>query len=191
MLASSLNRVQRSFWIFTTAVPRECINSTSCPPRKCKFREQKRPANTSLVASVGIFTLCVDKRSSCNKNKSKESNLIKLMDKLIEDLNLTAFERNGENLSKVSLSPDHSTSPLNLPLDDEFYCVDGRLNHHLTRGRLRSVHVTFANEVIYISWMEKLIRMSACGWKEIENSMIHQHVQLHASTALTHFHFHF
>lgn len=58
------------------------------------------------------------------------------MDKLIEDLNLSTLERNGENLSKVSLSPERSSMPLNLPLNDDFDCIDDRLNHHLTRGRL-------------------------------------------------------
>lgn len=57
------------------------------------------------------------------------------MDKLIEDLNLTALEQNGENLSKVSLSPDRSSSSLNLPMTDEFDSADGRLNHHLSAGR--------------------------------------------------------
>lgn len=57
------------------------------------------------------------------------------MDKLIEDLNLTALERNSDNLTKVSLSPERQTSPFNLPINDDFYYLDGRLNHHLGKGR--------------------------------------------------------
>lgn len=57
------------------------------------------------------------------------------MDKLIEDLNLTALEQNGKNFTKVSLSPIHSTSPLNLPLNYDFYIVDERLNCNLEKGK--------------------------------------------------------
>lgn len=60
--------------------------------------------------------------------------LIELMDKLIEDLNLQPLKQNAEVLSKVSLSPDRTPSPQNLPMDDDLYCVDNRLNHHLDQG---------------------------------------------------------
>jgi hypothetical protein len=60
------------------------------------------------------------------------------MDKLIEDLNLTTLKQNGENLMKVSLSSDQTPSPvIHFPSDDEVFCVDGRLNHHLTEGSTR------------------------------------------------------
>jgi hypothetical protein len=57
------------------------------------------------------------------------------MDKLIEDLNLVTLKQNGERLSKVSLSPERSTSDFaDFCVDDEVFCVDGRLNHHLPKG---------------------------------------------------------
>lgn len=57
------------------------------------------------------------------------------MDKLIQDLNLTALKQNGDNLTKVSLSPDHSTSAGNGFLGDDIYCVDERLNSQLEKGK--------------------------------------------------------
>lgn len=56
------------------------------------------------------------------------------MDKLIEDLNLISLE-NAECMTKVSLSPDHGPRVPHLdPMDDELYCVEGRLNYHLDTG---------------------------------------------------------
>ena len=56
------------------------------------------------------------------------------MDKLIQDLNLTALEQNGDKLTKVSSSPDHSPSPGNICINDDIFCVDERLNRHLEKG---------------------------------------------------------
>lgn len=56
------------------------------------------------------------------------------MDKLKEDLNLTTLEQNGDNLTKISLSPEHSPSPGNISIDDDIFCVDERLNRHLEKG---------------------------------------------------------
>ena len=65
----------------------------------------------------------------------KSTRVIELMDKLIADLNLTTFKQNGENLSKVSLSPERSTSDFaDFSIDDDVFCVDNRLNHHLAKG---------------------------------------------------------
>lgn len=56
------------------------------------------------------------------------------MDKLIEDLNLISLET-AECMTKVSLSPDHGPRVQNLdPIDDDLYCVEGRLNYHLDAG---------------------------------------------------------
>lgn len=64
------------------------------------------------------------------------------MDKLVEDLNLSAFERNSESLTKVSLSPERSSITLNLPMNDDFDEADERLNAHLAGGRLGDKRVT-------------------------------------------------
>lgn len=55
------------------------------------------------------------------------------MDKLIKDLNLEALEQNGDNLTKVSLSPD-LPSPGDISISDDIYCVDERMNRHLEKG---------------------------------------------------------
>lgn len=68
-----------------------------------------------------------------NNIEEKTCVLIELMDKLIEDLNLISME-NAECMTKVSLSPDHGPKVPTLPMDDEFYCVEGRLNYHLDKG---------------------------------------------------------
>ena len=55
------------------------------------------------------------------------------MDKLIEDLNLSTLMQNGENLSKVALSPEHS---INAPLHVvDIDCVENGLNPDLAKGR--------------------------------------------------------
>jgi hypothetical protein len=56
------------------------------------------------------------------------------MDKLVKDLNLTALELNAESFSKVSLSPERTLNSPDLSLNDDFYCVDGRLNHDIDKG---------------------------------------------------------
>lgn len=101
------------------------------------FAKRKKSCEHKLSCVSCCLKLC-DECSSSHINReqrrSKELILIKLMDKLIEDLNLTALERNAENLTKVSLQSDRTPSPMNLPINDDFYCVDGRLNHHLEKG---------------------------------------------------------
>lgn len=59
------------------------------------------------------------------------------MDKLIEDLNLVTLKENGEQFTKVSLSPERSSNDFaDFSIDDEVFCVDNRLNHHLSKGSL-------------------------------------------------------
>lgn len=56
------------------------------------------------------------------------------MDKLIKDLNLTALEQNGNNLMKISLSPERMVpipEPINNVDSDDYCCFDGYFNHHL------------------------------------------------------------
>lgn len=78
-----------------------------------------------------FYTLTITGKSY----KETSQKVIKLMDKLIDDLNLTTLKQNGENLSKVSLSPKHSSSEIDYSIDDEVFCVDGRLNFHLPKGK--------------------------------------------------------
>lgn len=56
------------------------------------------------------------------------------MDKLIVDLNLMPLRENAESLSKVSISPDHSSIQPDITMDDDFYCVSGRMNEYLEKG---------------------------------------------------------
>lgn len=51
------------------------------------------------------------------------------MDKLIEDLNLSKLD-DGDDLIKISLSPEHCCIPLNQPID-EFYYINENLNNNL------------------------------------------------------------
>lgn len=70
--------------------------------------------------------------------------VIELMDNLIEDLNLSAFDRNNEILilTKVSLSPERSSIPLNPPINEDLDEADEGLNPHLAGGRLGDKRVT-------------------------------------------------
>lgn len=51
------------------------------------------------------------------------------MDKLIADLNLSTLD-DGEDLFKISLSPDHCRIPLTQPID-EVYSASENLNNNL------------------------------------------------------------
>jgi len=51
------------------------------------------------------------------------------MDKLIEDLNLSKLD-DGDDLMKISLSPEHCRIPLNQPID-ELYSINESLNNNL------------------------------------------------------------
>lgn len=57
------------------------------------------------------------------------------MDKLIVDLNLMPLKENAQSPSKASLSSDHSESSPDIQMDDELYCVAGRMNEHLEKGK--------------------------------------------------------
>lgn len=54
------------------------------------------------------------------------------MEKLIEDLNLSTYVDETDDLVKISLSPMHSRTQLIQAIDD--YCTD-HLNSHIALGR--------------------------------------------------------
>lgn len=70
------------------------------------------------------------------------------MDKLIKDLNLTALEQNGNNLMKISLSPDQMVIPIPEPINnvdsDDYCCFDGYFNHHL-KGEVNFLFLKYKN----------------------------------------------
>jgi hypothetical protein len=60
---------------------------------------------------------------------ANKSIVIELMEKLIEDLSLSTID-DGENMFKISLSPEHCRIPLTQPID-EVYSASDNLNNNL------------------------------------------------------------
>jgi hypothetical protein len=73
------------------------------------------------------------------------------MEKLVEDLNLTALELNVESFTKVSLSPERTLNSPDLSLNEDFYSVDGRLNHDIDKGSRHRVMLAVLSQFAYKS----------------------------------------
>jgi hypothetical protein len=58
--------------------------------------------------------------------------VIKLMEKLIEGLNLSTLVDENDEFLKISLSPQHSRAQLLQPIDDYY---SDHLNNHIALGK--------------------------------------------------------